>query len=368
MKRTAWALIAANAVAVTAFVLHLRGQGVAPARYGWDLEILRAGGKLLLEHRAIYDLDQQMRVHLAAGHGELARFPFAYPPLLAIEIAPLAAVSNLAALAFVAVAGACLLGWVAKKTTGSPWAALAVTASFPGLAVFFAGQLAWFALGIFAATTMLLKRERPLAAGAVASLLAYKPTLLVMVPAAFVMLPSRARALAGLAAGLAVELLVSFAIAPGAVRAYPGAAAAFSRYVQANPSLFDSVTWRTSLGAAGPLAIGACAIAAAAWMWRSRADVEMVMATCVLATLVCAWHCLPYDYALVALPFFWLGGRLEKRELAGAAALLAVVSWSVIALPNRWLALALYPPVLLVFSAWLVSRAGAPERERGTPR
>ncbi len=145
-------LVAANLVAWTAFALDLRSDGVGPSRWGWDLAILRVGGRLLLEGRPLYDAAEQARVHVASLRPELAKFPFAYPPVTAIEIAPLALVPNAVALALVVVAGALVLWWAAKRLAHDATAALWITASFPGVAAFFAGQLAYAALGLMAAT------------------------------------------------------------------------------------------------------------------------------------------------------------------------------------------------------------------------
>lgn len=333
------------------FIVNLRAGGVAFHRYGWDLEIVRAGARAIFAGRNPYD-------GALVNDASLARFPFAYPPFVAPIVSPLVAIPNLVALALLAAFGALVLVLVAKKR------ALWVTASFPGLAALFAGQLVFVALGIFAATHALLKRERPFAAGLVASLLLFKPTLIVFVPFAFVVLPSRTRSLAGFAAGVLAQIALCFAIAPDALRAYPDAAAAFSRYVAANPALFDSVTWRSALSsdALGVAACGACAVAACAWMWRERASLDVVMSTCVLATLACAWHCLPYDYALVALPFFWLRPRAPRVAVA-----LVASSWLVL-LPSRahFAVLALYPVALVVLSVWMMKRviASRPCRTR----
>jgi len=328
---------------------------------------VRVAGRLLLEGRPIYDAAEQARVHAEALHPELAKYPFAYPPITAIAAAPLALVPSWVALALVVAAGVAVLVLGARKIAGNADAALWITASFPGVAAFFSGQLAYASLGCFAAVYLLLRRGRPLTAGLVGSLLAFKPTMIVALPIAFVMRPERGRALGGLALGLGAQTAMCFAIAPGAMRAYPEAAARFSQYVREHPERFDSVTWRASfatLGSAGaPLALAVMAICAAAavyWMWRWRDDLELLFATCVLATLACAWHCLPYDYVLIGLAAWLLHDRLPSDRSARLAALLVVASWVVVPVMTpawRRAVLGLYPPVLVGAAAWMLRAA-----------
>ncbi len=349
MKSRTLALLAANTAAIFGFAAVLAFGGVTPKLYGWDLEIVRAGVRLIFAGGDPYDASAM--AHILANKPELARFPFAYPPNVALEVAPLVALPNLVALAVLGAFGVLVLSLIAKKR------ALWVTASFPALAAFFDGQLVWFAFGAFAATHALLKRDRPFAAGMVASLLAFKPTLLVLVPIAFVVMPTRLRALAGLVAGVALQLLACFAIAPNALLAYPKAASDFSAYVAAHPFFFDSVTWRAtfSSNALGALAIAACALGFIAWMWRARRDLDALMSACVLGTLACAWHCLPYDYALIALAFVWIGDRTGEKKSARIASALIAFSWLVL-LPGRahYLALGLFPIALVVTAWWMM--------------
>jgi len=322
--------------------------GVTPKLYGWDLAIVRAGARLIFAGADPYDADAMSRV---LGNPALARFPFAYPPNVALDVAPLVALPNLVALAVLAAFGAVALRAALKER------ALVVTASFPALAAFASGQLVWIPLAVFAAVRALLARDRALAAGMVASLLAFKPTMLAFVPIALAFSSSRVRALAGLAIGVVAQLLACLAIAPGALRAYPDAARAFSAYVASHPALFDSVTWRSALSsdALGAIAIVAVGIVAVAWMWRARRDLDALMSACVLATLACAWHCLPYDYVLLALPFAWLADRLDARDRARIGAALVASSWLAL-LPGRahFVVLALFPGALVVTGAWMM--------------
>ena len=146
-----------------------------------------------------------------------------------------------------------------------------------------AGQLAIVALAIFVATYALLEADRPVAAGLVCSLLAYKPQMLVVLPIFFVVTPRARRALIGLALGGAAQLAACFAIAPDATLAFPSAVARMSAYVETHfrPSL--GFTWRAFFtllapghhalaNALGAIAACACAIVATVAMVRSRGD------------------------------------------------------------------------------------------------
>ncbi len=366
------ALLLANVVAFVGFALDLRGDGVGPSRWGWDLTIVRAGARLLLEGRSPYDAAEQARVLAEAMRPELARFPFAYPPFTAIVAAPLALAPVWLALILVTGLSVAILFSAARHLREDASAALWVTASFPGVAALFAGQLTYFSLGLFAACYVLSRRGRSFGAGLCASLLAFKPTMLVAVPVALAVRPGRARALAGLAAGVAGQLAMSFVIAPSVTRAYPEAARRFSSFVREHPDRFDSVTWRASFAAVGsagaPLALTAvvaCFAAGVLLMWRWRGDLELVFATCIFTTLACAWHCLPYDYVLVGLAAWVLHDRLsESQRGARLAALLVLASWIVVPIVTpawRKAVLALYPPVLVATAAWTLRAARAGE-------
>jgi hypothetical protein len=246
--------------------------------------------------------------------------------------------------------------------------ALYITAAFPGAATLVTGQLAWLAFFVFALTAELLRREHYAAAGLVASVLAFKPTLLILMPVALVVV-GRVPAVLGLLAGLAVQIVVCLAVAPSALLAWPHGATEFSRYVAEHPTLFDSVTWRATFGSTTPavIAMVACGVAAVVAMARSRADTLLCMSACVFGTLACAWHALPYELVLVALPFFWLGRRVDVRARDALAVLLVAASWSVqvVATERKPIVLALFQPAVVAVALWWLGQLKA---RRGEPR
>jgi len=370
-------LLIANVALWAAIAAGLARSRVQLDALGWDLGVLRDASRLWLAHRPLYDVGEQTRMHLAQfGHGFAIPYPFAYPPIMAMEMAPLAWVPQPLAFAVVALASVLALAWAAWRTAGDARAALWVTVSYPAVYALLAGQLVFVALALFAASYGLLRGARPLAAGLVASLLAYKPQLLVALPVAFLILPRGRRALAGLAAGVAAQVGICFAFAPRATLDFPRALSAMAAYTDAHFRMSLAFTWRgffasllgqhraaaTALAAIAVCASGAVAVAA---MYGRRRDEAATFAIAVFATLACAWHCAPYDWVLLAIPAWLLLPRLElsARATRALVALLAA-TWVIVpivdAQQSAWGA-GLHPamPLLAASAVWLVRAAPA---------
>jgi hypothetical protein len=384
--RARWrVLVAVNGALWVAIVAGLVRLGVRWADLGWDLESFCVGSRLLLAGKPVYDFEAQARAHVALAHPGFAPFPFVNPPILAIEMVPLAKLPHGAALLVLVAASLAALALAARVATGDVRNALWVTASYPALTAVGQGQLAFFALLVFALTHRALVRGRPITAGLIASLLAYKPQLLVMLPVAFAIAPLARRALVGLAAGLGAQLAVCLVLARDATMAFPDALRRFAAYAP-KLKVAESYTWRTFFELLLPahghatialaLAMGAMAATMAAGvvaMWRSRADLDLVVSVAVIVTLLAAPHCGSYEWVSLALPAWLLAPRAVRAMAHPRAALYVYVAASVALWfdvvdwqRDRW-GVALAPAVLLGSAlAWWLVRATGASRSRTT--
>jgi len=348
---------------------------VRPDMLGWDLGVFRDASRLLLDKKPLYDFAAQAAAHESAfGRSFTVFYPYAYPPIFAIETVPLALVSQVVAFAIVAAASALLALWAAHRATGSAENALWLAVSYPAVYGLLAGQLVFVALAIFTATWALLERDRPVAAGLVLSLCAYKPQLLVAYPIAMLVMPRARRGLLGLAAGGLGQVALSFVIAPRATLEFPSAIGRMAAYADAHFRESLGFTWRAFFLSLMPahrsialilaaIAVAACGVVAVVAMIRAKGDAALAVSIATLATLACAWHCAPYEWVLLALPAWLLVPRARPSALATRALVFALIAtWVLVAsvdAQTKSLGFAFHPalPLLCVVSAWLVRKA-----------
>lgn len=321
-------------------------QGRAPRGWlGWDLAAFRVAGKVFLSGAPIYDFAaQDAAYHLEYGKGFDVLYPFAYPPIFAIETLPLALMPHAVAYALVVVASILAASVAVRKLTGDARDVVWITATLPGLLALLAGQFSLVALALFTACHALLEKKRPITAGLVLSVLAFKPQLLLFVPFVFLARRDARRGLVGLALGLVAQVAACFAIAPRDTLAFPAALRTFNAYVATKFTDELAFTWRAFFALLAPghapvtNALAACAIAACAAFgvttaWRARADLDRCFAVLVLTTLACAWHASAYDWVILALPVFVLAPRARSSRVATLAlGVTYVASWGFVAL------------------------------------
>ena len=375
-------LAAAAAVAPWVAVAIAVFRGRAPRGWlGWDLASFRVAANLLAHGRPLYDFAAQSAAyHAEFGNGFDVLFPFAYPPIFAIEMLPLARLPHAGAFALVFVASLAACGWAVRAVTGDARDAAWVLGTFPGLLALLAGQLSFVALALVVVAWSLARKGRELESGLALSLLAFKPQLLFFLPLVFVFRRSL-RALGGLAAGVSAQVALCFAVAPRDTLAFPGALRAFAAYATSHFDDDWSYTWRaffallvphhahaTNLAAAGFVALSATA--GVVVLWRARRDLDLAFGVAVLATFAAAWHAYPYDWVLLAFPALVLLPRTAPSRAATIAlGATYVASWLFVWLPKaevRALGFAVHPamPALVACSIWLVRSA----RLRSAPR
>jgi alpha-1,2-mannosyltransferase len=288
---------------------------------GTDFSSFYAAGAMVLDGRAIDVYD--MAAHYARERqifGEATPYyGWLYPPIFLFAVTPLALMAYPLALAvwqgatftlYLAVIAA-ILQRVRRDddTVARLWllAAVAFPAAFINLGH---GQNGFLTAGLFGAALVTLQR-RPLLAGVLFGLLAYKPQFGLLIPFAL---------LAGgqwrtfLAAGVTVMALAgaaTLAFGPEVWHAF-AASTETSRTLlleQGNvgfeklQSVFAAVRmWGggISLAYVVQAAASVAALFSVAWIWRSCGDRDLKAALLIVATLLASPHVLDYDLTTLA--------------------------------------------------------------------
>jgi len=366
---------------------------------GADYPAFYAAGRLLREYPGdrLYDLSLQTQLGNEARPGAPPEggLLFVHPPPAALPFVPLAALPYTASyLAWMAVsvgaaaAGLAVLRRGCANLSREDW----FTAAGLGLAAqpllaesIVGGQIAVMAFASACLALVCVRREHLFLAGLALSLLAYKPTLLLLF-APLVLLGGRWRVVAGLAVGgpafLALSLLIAgpsgcldwVRLMTGYGRLSAESAGSFRlfKFADLNSALrltFGDSAWVAV--AAAVLAAPPLAWLAAAWVRRSRYDEGALWAATTTWTLVLNLHVAAYDLSL-AVPGVLVtldtlarrnGGQLALAPLDRAV---LAVAWCVpwVAQPVAMAtSVNLLTPVLVVLAAWQLRAARNPAPE-----
>jgi alpha-1,2-mannosyltransferase len=269
--------------------------------------------------------------------------PWLYPPHFLLFLLPFAALPfawsfalfQVATFAAAVVAGWC---WGGPERWRGLW--LIGMALAPAAAVnAVCGQNAFLTLALLLGGVGLLGRA-DIAAGAILGLLTYKPQFALLLPVALVALRNwRALAAAAGSAALAVAASAAlFGIAPWQDwlgRTLAGGAPGDAVWVEWG-RLWGLSIWTCArlLGAPGWLANmaqGLAALLAAGCVWmafRRPLAPERRMATLLVATLLAAPHCSPYDLMLLAAAVLLLVRELLDGEALPVSAMLLLLPWA----------------------------------------
>jgi alpha-1,2-mannosyltransferase len=289
---------------------------------GTDFSSFYAAGSLVLDGQAghVYDMaahyarEQQIFGNATPYYGWL------YPPIFLLVAAPLASMPYPLALAvwqistfalYLAVLGV-IVGRMRKRgiVIGPTW--LAVAAGFPAVLINLGhGQNGFLTAGLFGSALLALP-TRPLLAGALFGLLAYKPQFALVVPIALL---AAGQWRAVIVAGITVMALVgvtSLAFGTDLWLAFAASTEASRKLLleqgevgfEKLQSIFAAVRmW----GGGIPLAYTVQGMTSAAvawsiaWTWRSACDRDLKAALLVVATLLASPHVLDYDLVMLAL-------------------------------------------------------------------
>jgi hypothetical protein len=351
------------------------------SQYGQDSGVYQAAAAVASRGESPYDATILAREEVRRGGAAGASAGYAYPPLFTLAVRPLANLPGRFFWTLFAAAGLAggLAGFEATRRALDIHHAGVVRAAFlvsPALALaVFLGNISPLLLLACGAGLLLMRRERPLPAGAALALVWVKPSVGLPVAAVTLLLgPGRRRlALAGFAAGsiglLSLDLALTgpsrlaewlrlvggYAIDPGT--ASHNAAPLTESGLAGLPALFPF-----GAGAAEALTVLCLGLAAAA-VGLSRAARERLRADPHLALALAT------SAALLAMPFAHLNdlvlGCLPMLVLAtsrwSAASVLACLAWMVGPVVNLGLALALRPapPGRAGVGVWLNILAGA---------
>ncbi|MFN3657486.1 MAG: glycosyltransferase family 87 protein [Pseudolabrys sp.] len=221
------------------------------------------------------------------------------------------------------------------------------------------------------ATGLVMLVERPLLAGVLLGLLAYKPQFGLLIPLALAM-GGYWRAFAAAAATVVVLVLaVTLAFGIEVWTAFL-ASSHFTRTVVLEQGdtgwhkIQSVFSWVRMWGGGVPLAYAAqgavtlCAAAAVAWLWRGRVAFALKAAALALATLLATPYSLDYDLMLLAPAIAFLAADGLARGFAPYEKTLLVALW-LMPLVARSLALAahipLAAPLMLLAFGFLLRRA-----------
>ncbi len=320
-----------------------------PYKFG-DFQALWTSGLLAHdgEPAANYDPETLHLRQVALGMRPDGHNPFPYPPIFLLILAPLGGLSR--PIAFALFMGATFVGYLWASTGGRwrGWPALlgALAAPATGVNLIF-GQSGFLAAGLMLGGLNLCQR-RPIVAGVLFGLLAYKPQLAVLVPVVLV----AARCWRALAAAGAT-FVVCAAAATAAFGADIWALWLSSLLDYSRMPMVDRLmpTVAGSLRSAGaPAAVAlaaqtAVAIGVAVVVWRAcrRGVTPRAAALAVVGAFLATPHALNYDLPMTTAAAVWYLDRRLRASGALFAAELVVLSLA-LALPAGELAFGAHAP------------------------
>ncbi len=346
---------------------------------GTDFSSFYAAASLALEGRAldVYDFVAHLSRQQTIFGASTGNYAFAYPPIFLLMIMPLGALSYPIALivwqlgtllGYLAMIGAIMRPMFAENAeVRRLWllVALAFPAVFINLGHGQNGLLSASLLGGAVVTC----RTRPILAGVLFGLLAYKPQFALIIPVALIAAGlwrcMAAAAVTAVLLGLASTLAFGVEIWPAFIATSKFAQSALLEHGAVGYEKLQTVfaaarQWGGSVTTAYVLQTLASlvAIAAVARVWRRHSDDNASSALLIIASLIASPHVLDYDLVILA-PAIALMARLgiqngfrpyELTALAAvwAAPLLARSIAKISTLPIGLLSLAMFFAVTLL--------------------
>lgn len=305
--------LAAYAALVMVAALNTHGRiGLGGAPLFYDFSVFHKAGALANAGHAAdaYDDGKMIAAQHAAFPGSTLRLPWNYPPTFQLMLMPFGALPYVAAwLIWSCLLYGCyafLIGRLVRDTRHRVFLLLA-----PGVAVnLFFGQNGVLSTVLMGGGVLLLG-SRPILAGILLGMLAYKPQLALLAPLALIA-GREWRALAAAAASQAALAALSVAvlgIAPWIdflhKISHPAAVLASSSDWRAVPSV---MTFAKTIGLADQASavchwiIAALAASVTLWIWWRRHHPLLRLGVLAAATLLVTPYLRAYDLALTILP------------------------------------------------------------------
>jgi alpha-1,2-mannosyltransferase len=293
---------------------------------GTDFSSFYAAGSLVLDGRAadVYNMAAHYAREQQIFGASTPYYGFLYPPIFLLVATPLSAMPYLLALAvWQAVSFALYLSVIGAIVRRIPvrdklrntlirslW--LPVAAGFPAVFINLGhGQNGFLTAGLFGAALLTLP-ARPVTAGVLFGLLAYKPQLALVIPIAL-LAAGQWRTVA--AAGVTVMALVgitSLLFGADLWLAFAASTETSRKLLleqgevgfEKLQSVFAAVRmWGGGIALAYAMqgAVSALVACGTAWTWRSACSYDLKAAILVVATLIASPHILDYDLVMLAL-------------------------------------------------------------------
>ncbi|MGL5166030.1 MAG: glycosyltransferase family 87 protein [Afipia sp.] len=321
---------------------------------GTDFASFYAAGSLARDGRAadVYDMAAHYARQQQIFGAGVPHYGWLYPPLFLLIATPLALMPYPAALAawqggtlllYLAVIGMIVHGFRdAQARVGKIWILLAL--AFPAVFVNLGhGQNGFLSAALFGGALVALPK-RPVIAGMLFGMLAYKPQFALVIPIAL-LVAGQWRAI--LAAGLTVAILCGVTALLFGIDIWFAFAASMetSRKLlleqgdvgfEKLQSIFAAVRmWGGSvpLAYAVQTTLSIVVVGSAAWIWRAQLDHAVKAAVLVIATLLASPHVLDYDLTILGIAIAFLattglmrGFRPYEITLLAAAWIVPLVS------------------------------------------
>jgi hypothetical protein len=348
-------------------------------RFG-DFHALWASGFIGWEGQPAlnYDSDALHLRQAILGMNPRAYNPFPYPPTFLLMLAPFGALGL--GVAFVLFMGSTFALYLWAMTGGefrsAPRLAGAVLAPATTIAVI-SGQ-SGFLSGALMIGGLRLARGRPIAAGVLFGLLAYKPQLGVLVPIALVAAGQWRTIAAAAFTGLICAALASFAFGPDIWPAWLRQMMDYSGHFDPVNHLMPTIEANARMlglsAMLAQLAQAAVTIPVAIVIWRAfRAGVsERAAALLVVGTFLATPHAFNYDMPMMTVAVVWVFEEsLRRRRGLGigevcALALALILPFAMLALGEKGPPIS-WAPLLALFVLIARPRAAMASVARPAP-
>jgi len=328
---------------------------------------------------SVYDLHRQhLREAVVTDGKDTGVLGFHYPPTFLLLVLPLAMLPYVASwVVFEAVTLCCYLTVIRRIAPVNAGLWLALT--FPAVIInLMCGQNGFLTTALIGGGLLLLDR-RPLLAGLLFGLMAYKPQFAVLIPVALIV-ARRWRALTATAITAIVFAAVSLVVFGAPVWwAFIGSTA-FTRRVVLEQGAINFTTLQSIFGAvrmwgAGVAAayifqgvVALYAAAAVIWIWRNDLPFALKAAALAVGSVMVSPYVLQYDLVLLALPIAWLAMEGFERGFLPYEKIVLSVAWVLprVALPlSQGARIPLAPFVTIALMTMILIRcASVPDGER----
>jgi alpha-1,2-mannosyltransferase len=349
-------------------------RGFAGPLKGADFVQFYTLGHLAHDHQieAMYDMralhDAQTALVPASG---VDLYPAVYPPQVAAFFAPVSGWSYQRALlvwTLLSIVGYVLIVWSAWRPVSDVLSdrplVIAAAAAFPPFwSLVLHGQITVLVLAAFWLGWLALERDQRLLAGVAFGLLAIKPQF--GIPLAMVVLigrewPMLAGALASVVAQVAAA---SWMLGLEAFRLFATETWSITfkniDALESKPFLSHSLRTVTRLapnwiGVPLWVALAAVVLWYTARVWRSDAPLRVRLGVVMLAAVLVNPHLIIYDATVLALPLLWFGAYMHERERRAAAAPFWITVYWLFAAFFAPTAAAIGVQVSVVLMVWLM--------------